>query len=105
MENNEQNELVPVVDVVPEAVLLAHQARLNITWNGQNGDMPDPIDFDATDAEILAWSAEAIQNGGVPGIAADPNANLADFVVDRFGPGNGIDYNRVAIRPKTPFGE
>lgn len=100
---NENNEIALVPVVVDEAILQNHQARLNITWNGQNGELPDAIDFDATDAQILNWAAEAVQ-GGVPGIAADPNANLADFVVDRFGPGNGIEYNRVAVRPKTPFG-
>ena len=96
------NELV--INVVPEAVILPHQARLNITWAGENGDLPDAIDFDATDAQILTWAAEAIQNGGIPGINADPGANLADYVVDRFPPGAGIEYSRVAIRPKTPFG-
>ena len=100
---NENNDLV-AVDAVPEAILLAHQARLNITWSGENGDLPDAIDFDAADAQILNWAAEAIQNGGVPGIAGDANANLADYVVDRFGPGNGIEFNRVSVRPKTPFG-
>lgn len=28
-------------------------ARLNITWNGQNGDLPDPVSWHASDREIL----------------------------------------------------
>jgi uncharacterized protein (DUF2236 family) len=80
------------------------EARVNVTYMGSNGDLPDPVKYDATDAEILGWVTEAIRTGGVPGIPEDANANLTDFVVDRFGPSEPTPYNRLMVRPKTPFG-
>lgn len=84
--------------------IAAHQARLNVTYDRQNGDLPDPITFDASDADVKAWAAEAIRNGGIPGIAASADATLADFKVDRFGPTEARPWNLVALRPKTSFG-
>lgn len=89
------NEIVPAIE--------DYQARLNITWKGQNGDLPEPISFDATDADIRTWAEEAIENG-IPGIEADGAANLRDFVVERFEPGNGVTYRRIVVRPKTHYG-
>ena len=80
------------------------QARLNITWNGQNGDLTEPVPFDASDTEIKAWAAEALRGGDVAGVGADPGANLADFVVDRFPATDEIPFHRLFVRPKTPFG-
>ena len=82
----------------------ARQARLNLTWDGQNGDLPDTVPFDASDAELKAMAAEALRHGDVPGVAADPRADLTDFVVDRFAPTADIPWPRVFVRPKTPFG-
>lgn len=81
----------------------AHEARLNITYQGENGDLPDPINYDSADGDILQWASEAIRTGGVPGIQMYPNVNLTDFVVDRF-PATGDQPNKVFVRPKTPFG-
>ncbi len=78
-------------------------AFVNITWNGQNGDLPDEVAFDATKEQILGWVTEAVRGGDVPGIAADPDASFADFVVDRF-PAAGDKPERLFVRPKTPFG-
>ncbi|MBI2569422.1 MAG: hypothetical protein HYV63_20600 [Candidatus Schekmanbacteria bacterium] len=85
-------------------VLHIHQARLNITWAGNNGDYPDPVPFDISDGEIRNIAAEAIRTGYVPGIQADVRVNLADFVVDRFGATAEVPWNRIFLRPKTPFG-
>lgn len=82
----------------------AGQALLNITWDGQNGDLPDSVPFDASDAEIKAWAAEALRGGGVPGVTAARRANLRDFVVDRFPATDAMPYHRLFVRPKTPFG-
>ena len=82
----------------------AGQARLNLTWDGQNGDLPDTIPFDASDLEIKAMAAEALRNGDIPGVAAAPHGVLADFVVDRFPATAEIPWARVFVRPKTPFG-
>jgi hypothetical protein len=78
-------------------------AQLNITYGGENGDYPDPVDFDSGDGDIKQVAAEAIRDGYVPGIAADVNVNLTDFVVDRF-PAKDDLPNRLVLRPKTPFG-
>jgi hypothetical protein len=79
------------------------EAMLNITVNGQNGNLRDPVSFEATDADIKAWATETVRNGGVPGIDADPNVSFHDFVVDRFAEKDGLPA-RLILRPKTPFG-
>ena len=80
------------------------EARVNITWQGQNGDMVDPVPVDATDREIKAWVAEAIASGSVVGLRADRRVNLRDFVVDRFPSTRNNPIHRIFVRPKTPFG-
>jgi len=81
-----------------------YQARVNVTYMNQNGDLPDPVTYDATQGDILQWVTEAVRAGGIPGIAADPNASFQDFVVDRFNATDATPYNRLMVRPKTPFG-
>lgn len=80
------------------------QARLNITYAGQNGDFIDPVPLDASDAVIRQWVEEALHSGSIPGIPATPSASLADFVVDRFAPNETRDHALIQIRPKTAFG-
>lgn len=92
-------EQPPVFHAVPDGA-----ARLNVTWAGQNGELPDPVPYDATEGDLKQMAAEAITNGYIPGIGADPNVNLADFVVERYGANDDIPFARVFIRPKTPFG-
>lgn len=96
----EENEIV----MVPEAQIPPNAARLNVTWQGNNGDLPDPVPYDATDEDLKTMAAEAIQNGDIPGIPADANIALGDFVTDRFAATGDVPYARVFIRPKTPFG-
>lgn len=86
------------------AVIDANQARVNITYAGQNGDLPDPVSFDATAEQVRAWATEAVRAGGVPGIRADAGADFTDFVVDRFEPTAEVPFSRLMVRPKTPFG-
>ena len=78
------------------------QATLNITWAGQNGDLPHPIAFNAPDADIRRWATEAVRTG-IPGITADFDASFRDFVVERFSATHDLP-NRVVLRPRTPFG-
>ena len=85
-------------------IIPVNEARVNITWAGQNGDLPDPVFFDATDGDIKNWASEAIRNGDVPGIRADANVDFTDFIVDRFGPNDARPYSLLQLRPKTPFG-
>jgi hypothetical protein len=81
-----------------------NEAIVNVTWGGNNGDLKDPVSFDATESEIRTWDTEAVRTGGVSNITADPNANFDDFVIDRFAATSETPYNRLFVRPKTPFG-
>lgn len=85
-------------------LLNVEEARLNITWRAQNGDLVDPIPFDVDDRTIKTLAAEAVRAGDVAGISADESADFSDFVVDRYPASGDINYNRVFLRPKTPFG-
>jgi len=84
--------------------IAAHEARLNITWGGQNGDLPDPVAFDADDETVLQWATEAIRGGAVPGVAADANPDLDGYIVDRFEAVEDVPYNRLVVRNKTAYG-
>ena len=90
------------LDLVP-APAVVRMARLNLTFSGSNGDLPDMVSFDATDADIKRWAAEAVQQGYVPGIPATEGANFADYVIDRF-PATAELPDRLFCRPKTAFG-
>jgi hypothetical protein len=79
-------------------------ARLTITFGGEQGDYPDPVSFESSDGDLKQIATEAIRDGYVPGIAANVNADLTDFVVDRF-PAKDDLPDRLMLRPKTPFGE
>lgn len=81
-----------------------NEARVNITWAGSNGDLPDPVFFDSADGDVKAWITEAVRAGSVPGIVADTAADFGDFVVDRFSANDTRPYNLIQVRPKTPFG-
>jgi hypothetical protein len=82
----------------------ANEARVNVTYAGQNGDLPDPVSLDAADGDVRGWLTEAIRAGSVPGIPIDPNVDLRDFVVERFQATEARPYNLISVRPKTPFG-
>ena len=79
------------------------EARLNVTYNGQNGDYPDPVSYDLSDGDVKQIISEAIQTGYIPGIDPVANPDLGDFVVDRFEATDELPQ-RLMIRPKTPFG-
>lgn len=80
------------------------QARINITYAGANGDLPDPVLFNASDTEVKSWVTEAVRTGSVPGIPADLTASFADYVIDRFAATEARPYALLQARPKTPFG-
>jgi len=88
-----------VPNLVPDGT-----ARLNITYQGNNGDLPDPVLVDASDEQIRRMASEALLAGNIPGIPAVANVNLADFVVDRFAATKARPYSMIQLRPKTPFG-
>jgi hypothetical protein len=77
---------------------------VNITYAGQNGDLPDTVSYDATDADVRQWVTEALRTGGVPGIAAMRQVDLRNFVIDRYRATDARPYHLIQVRPKTPFG-
>jgi hypothetical protein len=81
----------------------AHEALLNVTWQGQNGELAEPVPWDAADGDVKQMAAESIRAGNIAGIDADAAVNLQDFVVRRFDAKDDLP-NRLVIRPKTPFG-
>lgn len=80
------------------------EARVNVTWNRQNGDLPDPVPLDSANGDILGFVTEAVRNGDVPGIGADANANFQNFMVERIAPSDAYPHHRILVRPKTAFG-
>lgn len=85
-------------------VLAENEAKVNITFAGQNGDLKDPVPVDSTETDIKAWVTESVRAGDIAGIPASPDADFSDFVVDRFAPTDERPYALVQVRPKTPFG-
>lgn len=81
-----------------------NEARVNVTFSGRNGDLPDPVSFDASDADIKAWVTEALRTGSIPGIPVAPDADLHDYMIDRFEATEARPYRLIQGRPKTPFG-
>ena len=79
-------------------------ARLNVTYAGQNGDLPDSVDFDTSDAALITMATEALQTGGIPGIDADASASLSGYQVERFPAKDDNPIHKVVLRPKTSFG-
>lgn len=90
--------------MVPQVLIPENMARLNITFNGEQGDLPDPVNYDMTDGDLKQVATEAVRAGGVPGIDAAPDADFTDFVIDRFAAKDDVPLNRLMLRPKTPFG-
>lgn len=79
-------------------------AKLTITFKGQQGDLPDMVAYDSTDGDLKQVATESIRTGYIPGIDADADADFTDFVVDRFPAREDVPFNRLSLRPKTPFG-
>jgi len=90
------NEIIPTIQ--------DFEARVNVTYGGANGELPDPVSFDATDGDVKQWVTEAVQHGGIPGVEAAAAADFTDFVVDRFAATDDRPFNAIFVRPKTPFG-
>lgn len=78
---------------------MTRAARMEVVWGGRVGTLPEPVDFDATELELKGMAWQAIAEGRVQGVPADPGVDLEGYVVDRL---DGEDL-RVFVRPKTPF--
>jgi hypothetical protein len=79
-------------------------ARVGVWYKGEYGDLPDPVPRDAGEGDVKQWLTEAIVAGDVPGIAADPNADLTDYALDRDPAKADRPYHMIGVRPKVPFG-
>lgn len=88
--------------IVPN--LQPNAARLSVTYGGLHGDLPDPVPYDASDADIKRMTTEALAGGNIPGIVRQQNVQLHDFVVERFAATDDLPFPRIILRPKTPFG-
>lgn len=77
------------------------QVTLEVTWNGQQGELPEPVPWEATELELKGMAWQALAEGRVRGVAADPSVDLEGFVVDWI---EEDGMRRIAVRPKTPFG-
>jgi hypothetical protein len=92
-----------------DILLGADQARLRITYHprdggdAQEGDVEALVPYNAPTEDLLRMATEAIM-AGIPGIDADPNPDMTDYVVDRFPARDDMPVNRLAVRKKTPFG-
>lgn len=84
--------------------MASHLAKLTITYSGQQGDLPDPVPYDSADDVVKRMAIESIQQGYVPGIDTTTSPDFSDFVVDRFPAHPAVPWNRLSLRPKTPFG-
>ena len=83
--------------------LTTNQATVNITYNGQAGDLSFAVDRDSSNDDVKRWATEALLAGDVPGITVSGPVNLNDFVVERFAPTEQRGH-LIMIRPKTEFG-
>ena len=81
----------------------ADEARVNVTYDNQNGHLPDPVHVDLQEADVIRIAQEALRGGGIPGIDAAPTADLDGYRVDRY-PAKDDQPNRLFVRPKTEFG-
>jgi len=93
-------ELLPVT----EPVIRPDEARVNITYSGLNADLPEPVQFDSSDAQVKTWAAEAVASGTVPGLPQDVRADFSDFIVERYPAGPNRPQPLLLLRPKVPFG-
>lgn len=79
-------------------------ARVDVTYGGQQSELPDPVPLDFAEGDLKQAVTEALRAGDIPGLGSHPDADLTDYVVKRYPPHEQRPYNRIELRPKTPFG-
>lgn len=85
-----------------DGILGDQMAQLIIALDGELGECPDLIPYDAPEADIKRWATEAVAGGTIPGI--DPqDVDFTNFTVQRLPAKDGLP-DRVMIRPKTEVG-
>jgi hypothetical protein len=79
-------------------------ARLNITYQGFNGDLSQLVPDDSTDTEVREMATEVVRNEGIGGDSPHPDADFSHFAVERFPPKDGESNPVIMVRPKVPLG-
>jgi len=92
------NELKAADDILGNEKM----AVLIIALDGELGESPDLIPYDAPEDDIRTWATEAIFGGTIPGIEAQ-EVDLTNFKVRRLPAKDGLP-DRVMVRPKTEVG-
>lgn len=82
----------------------AGHARVVVTYDGQTGDLPDPVSADASHDDVRRMAQEALRGGGIRGLPAIADADLSGFIVDPAAPNDTYPFPRLLLRPKTAFG-
>ncbi len=79
-------------------------AILNITYQGQSADAPNPLDDRTSDEDVRRIAVELLRTGALDGlVVAELSTNaFRHFVVDRLADPDGVV--RIYLRPKVPFG-
>lgn len=85
-----------------DLVLDERNAVLIIALDGELGECPEQVPYDAPEDDIRRWAAEAVSGGTVPGIDAQV-VDLTNFKVRRLPAKDGLP-DRVMVRPKTEVG-
>jgi hypothetical protein len=80
-----------------------NEAVVIVTYEGEQGELTNPVPFESAQGDVLAWVKESIESGSVRGMTAHQNVDLADFVVTPYVAKDGLP-NRLVVRVKTPFG-
>jgi len=76
-------------------------AVLIVALEGELGESPDLVPYNAPEGDIIRWAEEAV-SAGLPGIDAQ-DVDLSAFKVRRLPAKNGLP-DRVMVRPKTEVG-
>lgn len=92
------------MEQVLATVISDEEARVTVTHNGQTVDLPDLVAYNLPDENIKFMVQEVFRTGGIRGLAADPQVNFDDYVVERCPAIEARPYNLIALRPKVIFG-
>lgn len=103
---------VPVVEgPLINAMLNQETAILQVNYNGQQGEVAQPVVFELNDeggardpALIRSIAQEALRSGTVRGMDAIPDADLTDFPVRAYPSRDGLP-NRFSVTEKVEYGQ
>jgi len=100
LELNAAEQVLGAGEII-EGAPAERMAVLIVNLDGQMGELPDLIPYDAPEADVRRWATEAVA-GGLPGIDAQ-DVNFTNYVVARIPAKDNLP-DRVQVRPKTAFG-